>query len=294
MLRMSPRTLSLPPDPTLPFFSYGLFKPGELPYRQIAQFVASRPRRGAIKGSLLLRDGLPLLKPGDGGSVRGYVLSFTPESTQQAYTTIAEFEPREQYKWQVLSLIDPPGLASNVLTGRRPDAGSVPFEGTEWTGADDPVLREGLGLVVRSVTRYGSEPFVSAPPEFFDWERLFTLQMAYLFLWTVIERYCALAYGPPLDPGAKIRALGEDPVFAASVKEVRRRHELVDSRDPSERYRLDPGDAQASAHYYAQVRNNLTHRGKGTWRDGEITRQSLQELVRVVERMVRQMRRAAA
>jgi hypothetical protein len=35
--------LSLPADLTLPFFSYGLFKPGELPYRQIEEFGDPRP-----------------------------------------------------------------------------------------------------------------------------------------------------------------------------------------------------------------------------------------------------------
>jgi len=52
--------------------------------------------------------------------------------------------------------------------------------------------------------------------------------------------------------------------------------------------RLDSGNPKTSAEYYFQVRNNLTHRGKGASKDGEIVRLSLLELLTIVERMVEQ------
>ena len=37
------QSLPLPKDVTLPYFSYGLLKPGELAHKQIARFVDGRP-----------------------------------------------------------------------------------------------------------------------------------------------------------------------------------------------------------------------------------------------------------
>jgi hypothetical protein len=45
---------------------------------------------------------------------------------------------------------------------------------------------------------------------------------------------------------------------------------------------------KTSAEYYFQVRDNLTHRGKGSSKDGEIVRLSLLELPTIVEWMVEQ------
>jgi hypothetical protein len=287
---VSAHALGPPPDIALPFFSYGLFKPGELPYRQIERFVDGSPVAGTVKGLLVIRDGLPLLKQGGGGEVPGYLIKFKSGAAAEAYGPIAEFEPRTQYTWKTISLVHRPSPDANVLVGKSPDKGSVPFEGTEWSGADDPVLNEGLARMREVAGEYGSNIFGSAPPESFDWGRLFRLQMAYLFLWTIIERYAALAYGPRLEPMDKVRSLGQDSVFAAGLKEIDRRDRLFDSRDPTNSEELDPADPAKSAKYYFQVRSNLTHQGKGAWKDGEIIRQSLRELLGIVEHIVEHMR----
>ena len=93
--------------------------------------------------------------------------------------------------------------------------------------------------------------------------------------------YAALAYGPELDPGEKVKELGEDPLFSAILSTTTNRSDkLFDSRDPEERVRrLESGNPGTSALYYYQVRNNLTHRGKGAWQDGERVRLSLLELL---------------
>jgi hypothetical protein len=74
--------------------------------------------------------------------------------------------------------------------------------------------------------------------------------MAYLFLWTVIERYTALAYGPALEPGEKVKYLGEDPAFARALKEIVSRVDRVyDSRNPKNRADLNSDNAVSSAKY---------------------------------------------
>ena len=279
----------VPEDTTLPFFAYGLFKPGEPLHPHVEPFLEDRPMPGRVRGWLLIRDGLPILKDDSIGTVDGYVIRFRPGEGADGYAAVGSREPLKQYRWKTVELTEPAGLRTNVLVGRLLANGSVDYEGTEWRSGDDAVLRDGLALVRRIADEHGARPFESAPPEAFEWERLFRLQMAYLFLWTVIERYAALAYGPDLEPGRKVKALGVDPLFGEILSSTTNRsHRLFDSRDPSDPVRLDAGNPRSSARYYFQVRNNLTHRGKGAWKDGEIVRLSLLELLTIVERMVEQ------
>jgi hypothetical protein len=277
----------VPDDTTLPFFAYGLFKPDEPLYRHIKNLVDGEPIRGTVGGSLCVRDGLPLLKIGSSGAVNGYVIRFTPGQGDPGYAEIGVREPRKHYRWQVVGLTNPPEFRANSLVGRSPNKGSVDNEGSEWHSGNDTILRDGLALIGRIAEEDASAPFSSAPPESFEWDRFFMLQMAYLFLWTVIERYAALAYGPNLAPGKKAGKLGEDLLFAELLGAIVRREDtLFDTQDPRNPYHLNATNPTKSAKYYFQVRNNLTHRGKGAYQDAERVRQSLQELLTIVRQMI--------
>lgn len=279
----------VPEDVTLPFFAYGLFKPEEPLHRYLRDFLGDLPPvPGAVRGSLLIRDGLPLLKDGSTGRVDGHVICFRPGRGADGYETIRSRESPEQYRWKRLELIDPPGRWANVLVGKSPDRGSVAAEETTWRSSDDAVLRDGLALIRQIANKHGAAPFDSAPPESFGWDRLFRLHMAYLFLWTVIERYAAFAYGPVLGPTRKAGALGADPLFAEILAATSGRQDrLFSSEKPADPpYCLDRGNPEKSAMYYFQVRNNLTHRGKGAWKDAERIRESLLELLTIIEQVV--------
>jgi hypothetical protein len=280
----------VPEDATLPFFAYGLFKPGEPLHRYLTEFLEDPPVPGAVRGSLLIRDGLPLLKDGSTERVDGYVMRFRPGQGADGYEAIGSRESRELYRWKPLDLTDRPGLRVNALVGKSPDRGSVAAEGTTWRSGSDTVLRDGLALIRQIAGKYGNAPFDSAPPESFEWVRLFRLHMAYLFVWTVIERYATLAYGPALRPNQKARALGDDPLFGEILAATTDRSDrLFSSEEPAGHpYRLDTSNPQRSAMYYFQVRNNLTHRGKGAWQDAERVRKSLLELLRIIEQIVDQ------
>ena len=110
--------------------------------------------------------------------------------------------------------------------------------------------------------------------------------MAYLFLWTIIERYASLSYGPALKPEQKVEEFGEEHAFEQALKRVvirKSKKPLYDSQDPEmDAAYLDPASSASSVKYYRRVRNNLTHRGKGAWNDCEIVRCSLLELQEIV------------
>lgn len=270
--------LNLPDAVDLPFFAYGLFKPNELAHQQIQKFINGEPATAYVRGALWIRDGLPLLKPDGPDIVSGYLLHFRNDNAGEAYGVISRFEPKEQYYWEEIALGSPKGKA-NVLVGRKPEVASIKYDGGEWSCRHDPVFTFGLDIVREAADKFGNREFRFDPPDSFDWPRLFRLQMAYLLLWSAIERYASLCYGPQLDPMEKLKRLGGDPAFMSALRqEVTRTERVYDSRDPDDHADLNPQCGISSAKYYYFVRNNLSHRGKGTWKDGEIIRQSLNEL----------------
>jgi hypothetical protein len=66
-------TLRPPVDLSRPLFAYGLLKPGELAFSLLEPFVCSRDRAWT-RGTLWLRDGIPLFDPDTDGEVAGWLL----------------------------------------------------------------------------------------------------------------------------------------------------------------------------------------------------------------------------
>ena len=145
----------------------------------------------ATVGTLWIRDGIPLLEPGGNNTTFGALVYFRPADAALAYQRISEIEPDEQYYWGEIDATyrtSHRDLAetANALIGRKPQRGSRGFEGVDWDGRDDPLFNEGLDVI---------EETLNKNREFHDdLKRLFRLQMAYLLLWSAIERYAGLRY----------------------------------------------------------------------------------------------------
>jgi hypothetical protein len=268
----------------LPCFVYGLFMPGELAFNRISGLVVAH-RAAIVNGELFVRDGLPLLKLSGGCTVPGHLLNFGNLS-RLAYKLISEFEPRNHYSWKT-ALLSSPSVEANLLEGINLDrAGADATEFGTWCTKDDPVFTEGLAEVKRVFRDV--ELDAGATP----WTRLFRLQMAYLLLWSAIERYTALSYGPGLDPNKRIKMLGTDDLFKRALGNIRLPPKVAeaavvfDCRDPSKKYRLSPDNPNSSAKYFYQVRSNLSHRGKGAWKDIAKVQLALATLLEVFEGML--------
>lgn len=284
LLENTEKKMELPQNTELPYFAYGLFKPGELAYKQIKEFVDEKPQKKVINGSLLVRDGLPLLKLGTLEKVEGYLINFKKDVSMRAYDKICQFEPKEQYKWDKYEL--PNNGSANLLIGRSLEKRAVSYDKDEWKAQEDPVFNEAMLLVTEMVNNYAIKEFKSVEPERFDWKRLFQLQMAYLLLWSAIERFCSLAYGPGKDPMKKLKPLSGEQAFKDALKYVvKKSRNVFDSRN-LKLYRLNADEPDSSVNYYYGVRSNLTHRGKGAHNDGETVRLSLIELAEIFQQLL--------
>jgi hypothetical protein len=170
---------------------------------------------------------------------------------------MCEFEPGDQYRWQVMQTID--GENANVLIGKKPHAGSSSFAGHTFLSRDDILLVDGPTAVRHTLDRSNGAQDVS---------KFFATQMAYLFLWSIIERFMALRYGPHLEAGIKIKKFGADPTWQSAIKRLSPTAiapiatPVVDSRTPTRTFSLDVKKPLGTLQFFYQFRCNLTHRGK--------------------------------
>ncbi len=276
-------SLELPPRLELPVFDYGLLKPDQLAYPTLLDGMVEASRPAALpSGGLRYRDGLPLLDPDGDCGVEGVVLALAPGRERSAYDAICEFAPRQHYRWLTTSvkLDDGERLTANTLLGRHPGRGSAEECFSSWSAVDDPVLRFGL----HAVRRLGLEPATPPFPALGGdnpslWDRFFRLQAAYLLLWSVIDRFTALAVGPADVALSRAYRLGDDPGFREAVVAagVAPSRKTPDSRDPQKSRRIRQ-DGSGAIYSWDAVRANLSHPGQTAYQDGVQLRRALVEL----------------
>lgn len=288
MQRDSYPGMPLPKD-FLPFFAYGAFKKGELAFRWLEEHLdpSRPPRQACIDGELYVRDGLPLYQRSGNARIQGWILFFKRGCEASAYKEIRKFEPADIYEWDQAEI---EGETVNLLVGKNLNHGNPDLlEGSEWSYIQDPAFEFGLKCVGKALEKFGKNEFQSVPDaKDFEWGRFFKLQMAYLLLWSIIERYSSLAYGPRLnDRDRIIDRLGSDPQFAKIFcKRVSRKDKVSRTLNPISENVLDPNEPEESIKYYYQIRCNLSHRGKGAWTEAEKVRQSLREMFLIMSEML--------
>lgn len=250
----------------LPFFTYGIFRPGEISFLGIKDFVSTAEPM-TIKGDLVLRDGLTLFKDSKHQTVDGFLIKFKSEFESEAYSFIDSLEPKKLYRWRENKFND---ISFKILYGVKPGRGSDDIREADWqTIWDDPFFTHAMDVL--------SE----IPTEEFDWEfkSLFKLQMKYMLLWTILERFSFLRYSLGGGPSARNKLLAEDIYFKEALKEyVKSERTVFSSEDPDRKTILNAKNSKKSLEYYYQVRSNITHRGKGVIKDYDTVKSSFNEL----------------
>jgi len=266
-----------PNDINLPFFAYGVFRKGELGFLSISDLVSRVVEPCSVTGSLLLRDGLPIIDPAGRSNVPGSLISFREGLNGEAYDRIDRLEPQRQYRWEETTTAK--SVRCNYLIGRSPHKGSVPAD-EGWNGRNDPLFTSALEVVNESLTAYSDFDSNLKP--------MFRLQMAYLLLWSSMERYASLRFHLGDRAVDKVMQIADDPQFGQLLRRVVKRTRRVQRADrPTDHYELTPDDPRNSLNYYYQIRSNITHRGKGVVRDHDIVRASLKELLEIFTELVR-------
>ena len=271
--------MSLPPNLDLPLFVYGALKPGMPAYEQLADCVEGVSKDG-VGGRLWVRDGLPLLHLNGYDWTGGFLLRWKIGREREGYERVCKFEPRSHYEWSEVDL-KKSECRANVLIIRHERRGNAEHhDDNTWNLQNDAAFGVGLDTVEKVLKEVDG---MSRDNEFdTDLEGFFRSQMAYLLLWSILERLSAFCFGPSEDPMRRIKRLHELPGMEDLVeKHVTRSDTVSDSRDPVVLYKLDSSNAKKSFQYYYQVRSNLSHRGKGVFRDFRKVHESLRELLAI-------------
>lgn len=276
-----PDVLEPPPRLDLPMFDYGLVKPYQPAYELVARFVARTEGATMPDGALRIRDGLPILDPDGPTGVSGALLTFTPGDEKAAYTEVCAIAPRQHYRWDMVEMrVDGRPGRVNVLRGRHPDRGSSEEWFSSWSAADDPAMRHGLGAVRHAALAVAASAFPTVGGDDAGlWERFFALQSTYFLLWSTVERFTALAYGPGQPALARTWRLGEDPGFRACVVAagVAPSAKTPDSRDPTRARRIRE-DGSGAMFSWDAARHLVGHPGRTAFVDGVLLRRSLIDL----------------
>lgn len=275
--------MRMPDDMNLPLFVYGIFKPGQLAYHNIKDYVKEFKEDSGM-GSLKEKDGVPIFFPSNNGlQIKGYVIRFESNKINEAYEHLKQLEPEEIYEWK--TLYTESGVTVNCLTGRREVRGERDLEHfTDWDGKYDPLFTYGLdevSKIIDSVVEENEENYEKA-----KYIRLFRLQMAYMLLWSAIERYTAFRYSLGDKVKNRILKLADEPVFAEGLKKhVHVRRRIVGAIKSKALY-LDATNPEWAINYYYQVRSNTVHRGKTLFGDIDTLEKSTQELLLIFRELL--------
>ncbi len=263
--------LKPPRNTDLPFFAYGIFKPGQLAYSKIVDFV-KRPIPSQINYKMLMRDGVPLIVPPKNNKVHynteGYLIYFYEESRKNAYEVIIRNQTEKLYRWEVIQVGE---NKANVLMGVNPELGTS-YGGKSYDGSEDPYFNEAIDVIEEELN--DENKHWSSVNDFFR------LQMAYMLLWSSIERYCTLKYNEE-SIGKNNKQFSEEEVFRRSLKKYVKSERKVYSAEDLCEYTLDPTKPKDSIRYYYTIRCNAVHRGKAIHSDEYMLRQSLIELLNI-------------
>lgn len=272
MMELNEYCVSLPNRINLPFFAYGIFKPGQIAYSRIAKYEKEPPEMHTIKHKMCLRDGIPFILSdvSEYHSSEGFLFEFNEDESELAYKTICESISKKLYYWKE---IDVDGQKANALIGKKPSRSRPQAIDGKFDGSNDPYFKEALELIRDDM---GEEL------DFWKMNDYFRLQRNYMLLWSAVERYASLRYGPH-NKSTNNEKLASEEFFQESLKCHVPKGETRDiyRTDTLRKITLDCDTPEDSIDYYYTLRCNMVHRGKSLYNDADFVSQSLDELLKI-------------
>jgi hypothetical protein len=167
--------------------------------------------------------------------------------------------------------------------GRKGLKGVTPFTEFSWTFRNDPYFEHGINAC-KSIINYNATKD-NESQLYRDYLPFFNGSAAYMLLWTIIERFCALKYGN-LSPSEKLKCLINDSdIDWGSILSGIERTDVIyrsDKADYSVKLDRMKGPKKVLEYYYA-IRSNMVHRGKDVFDDASRIQNSFYELEKIFQ-----------
>lgn len=261
----------------LPFFSYGLFKPKQLGYFRIKEYVKNTKIDVFIQGQLKERDGIPIYIENKNTKVKGCIIEFN--DGEKAYERINEIEPDAIYDWNEIIVEN---TKVNILKGKKINKGVYDLEGVEeWDGKQDPLFIQGFELIKSIID---NNKTIKGNPIKYEYKPFFQLQMAYMFLWSIIERYAALRYHLGNRVRDKISQIEDEPYFKKCIEkyiDIKNRSIISLNRYGTSLNETFLNKDYSPLSYYFTLRSNVVHRGKSVPNEFDKLKTALNELYNI-------------
>jgi len=311
--------MNLPKNTNLPFFAYGIFKPGQIACKHLEPYIdLEKSAKHTIKGRLVIRDGLLLLDPKIKiQEIVGYKIQFVEGKEQEAYEQIMEKEPNNFYRWNEDKVAKHLGI--NFLELRSPRKGidqeyKTSFINTKkikeeeyLIGFEDPFFSLGLDLLDEKL-EFNTNNIEFNIPNASLFRGLFKNQMKYLLLCTIVERFAFMSINFKIKPTEAWNTIGNMNAFRISFNKMKKEFNLTDeilekriifstNEIKSTKYSVFKSDNSESKKnpmdFYYQIRNNITHRGKGVGGISNILNQYTRELKFLIRDLIDQEKQHA-
>ena len=269
-----------------PFFAYDVFKPGEVAYSRIKEFIDENKSimHYSIEYPLDIINGVPFLFNNHDYyyCTQGSLFYFkNDDAAAKAYEIISQAKSYKLYGW---TTIDDGHVRMNVLVGKN-DIINVPYHENrgEYNGKEDPML-------IRILYTIWDNVFPILLNRQFSSNDFFNLQMNYSMLWSSIDRYLVLKFGKR-DQQENLQCLANEKSFEDAVllfSDKNDKHPKVLSNEDYRCFKLNKDKPLCCIRYYYTIRCNVVHTGKSQYEDYQLLKYAVLELLQIYMYILRE------
>ena len=267
------------------FLAYGTFKPNQVSFSLIEDCVENGYELPLQNYRLLHRNGMPMIEKSEGDTTSCYILKFKGDCAERAYNRISKSRSDSLFEWIEINIDSQ--IVNCLIAKRKPDPDDPckckllgdPYHSDEYDGKEDVGFYRTLDFIESNL----KETHLS---NIYQDEFLF-LQMNYMLLWAVIDKYMSLRYGG-WGQMKSVRKLSKEPALREAIgKYVQSREQPVYSSRGDEDFDLDVEIRSNKGYedmmkYYYHIRCNITHGGKVIYQNSDLVRLAIEDLLKVM------------
>lgn len=282
--KKNPHRLKIPRNIDLPFFAYDVFKPGELAFSRIKDFIDEEKTEqfSGVSHPLSMLNGVPFLirNYNRGYYTQGSLIYFKRENAEDAYRIISQSKSYKMYRWDKLR---ENGQQMNVLVAnKRYVKIEYPENAYSYDKSNDPMILDVIGTIWENII-----PLLGVPSNV---SNFLNLQMNYMLLWAAIDRYGVLRYGKNKQFD-NLKCLAQEEFFKEAIfkyADVHNENPTVFSNEDYRSFQLDKNKSLCSMRYYYGIRCNVVHMGKSSMDDYHGLKCALIELLFIYMHVLKQ------